>query len=95
MCIIYLLSINHLKYVNSNAECTVLSYYDWPSSADILSQQPCVQDESSISEAATDTNVGATTGDTNKGERNEYQADSMKGTRQREKDSSAKKGMHN
>ena len=60
-----------------------------------MSQQPFVKDESSIIEAVTDTNVGATTGDTRKGERNKYQADSMKGTRQREKDSSAKKGMYN
>jgi len=53
----------------------ILSYYDWLSSADIVSRQPCIEEESSTSEASTDTKGGATTGDNNEGEHSEYQGE--------------------
>ena len=60
-----------------------------------MSQQPCVEEESSTSEGSTDTKVGATTGDTDEGEHSEYQGERMKGTRVSETESSPKKGMYN
>ena len=60
-----------------------------------MSQQPCVEEESSTSEASTDTKGGATTGDTDEGECSEYQAEGMKGTRQSETEESPKKDMQN
>ena len=65
------------------------------SSADIVGKQLCVEEEISTSEAAKDTRVGATTGDIDEGEHSEYQGEGMKGTRQSETESSAKKGMYN
>jgi len=59
-----------------------------------VSQQPCVEEESSTSAGSIDTRVGATTGDTDKGEHSEYQGEGMKGTRQSETESSPKKGMY-
>ena len=85
------LSVNHLNVI-SKAGCTVLSYYNRPSSADIVSQPSCL--ESSTSEASTDTTVGPTTGDTDEGEHSEYQGEGMKGTRQSETEESPKKGMY-
>jgi len=58
-----------------------------------LSQKSCVEEESSTSEASTDTNVRATTGDSNEGERSGNQGESMKGTRESETGSCPKKGM--
>jgi len=83
------LSISHLKYINSKVKWTFLSYYDRPFSADKVSQQSCVGEESSTTEAATDT-----IGDTDEGESSEYQGEGMKGTRQSETESSPKKGLY-
>ena len=60
-----------------------------------MGKQLCVEEEISTSEAAKDTRVGATTGDIDEGEHSEYQGEGMKGTRQSETESSAKKGMYN
>ena len=60
-----------------------------------MSQQPCVEEESSTSEGSIDTKVGASTGDTDKGESSEYQGEGMEGTTESETESSPKKGMYN
>jgi len=83
------LSISHLKYINSKVKLTFLSYYDRPFSADKVSQQSCVEEESSTTEAATET-----IGDTDEGRSSEYQGEGMKGTRQSEAESNPKKGLY-
>ena len=59
-----------------------------------MSRQSCVEEESSTSEASTDTKGGATTGDNNEGEHSEYQGEGMKGTRESETGSGPTKGMY-
>ena len=83
------LSISHLKYINSKVKWTFSSYYDRPFSADKVSQQSCVEEESSTTEAATET-----IGDTDEGRSSEYQGEGMKGTRQSEAESNPKKGLY-
>ena len=83
-----------LRYYSAKVECLSLTNNDWPSSADIVSQQPCVEEETLTSGAsAADSTVGTTAADSDKSEHRESQGDDMKETTQSEAESSSKKGM--
>jgi len=75
------------------SECLSLTN-DQPSLADTVSQQPCVEEETSTSSvSAADSFVGTTAADGDESEHSENQGDDTKETTQSKAESSSKKGM--
>ena len=80
-------------HYSAKGECLSLTN-DRPSSADIVSQQPCVEEETLTSGAsAADSTVGTTAADSDESEHSENQGDDTKETTRSEVESSSKKGM--